>query len=654
METMNKKPGAALEPVLMHDFLEYFTPRNPVFSPNGENVAFLVSKPNLATNSAEVNLWVTNHQSRELKKLTSLGDAKKHFFLNDREIVFEGGKARAGDNAPKGSRFYSISLDGGEAEFFMEIPFRVSKIKMIDSERYLVTTQFDNADPMELDENGRVKEKDSEKVKEKEKKDKNHIIFDEIPFWTDGGGIVNKKRERLYIFNKKENTCEPISEPFQTVVFFDATEKGVYYSASCHTDKYSPATGIYYYDFHSKKVTTLLDDSTYTVHFISELNGNVVFLGMIVESGLCPSFYTLKDKTPQILYHMENRVASGPVAKPDGIYFNTYDSGMELILFKIDGNGERHTVCHIEGDVSEYDISGDKIFCIAREKARLFEAYFIKNNGVLDPVSHFNADFFARKAVSIPEKISVQGEVLVEGYLVKPKDFDPTKKYPAILWIHGGPRAVYGCGYHHDAQFNASNGYFMFCCNHRGSDGYGNAHADIRGKYGIADYEDIMLFTEAVLEKYPQIDPNRMGVTGLSYGGYMTNWIITQTDRFKCAVSKSTISNLFTKGLTTDIGYFHNFHQQSSTPWDNPEKLWWHSPLAHADKVKTPTLFVQGEKDHRTWMVEAIQMFTALKYHGIESRMCMIFGETHGLSSKPASQATNIEESTAWFEKYLK
>ena len=205
-------------------------------------------------------------------------------------------------------------------------------------------------------------------------------------------------------------------------------------------------------------------------------------------------------------------------------------------------------------------------------------------------------------------------------------------------------------------KYWANQGYFVFFCNPRGSCGRGNAFSDIRGKYGTIDYDDIMAFTDAVIEKYPTLDPDSIGVTGGSYGGFMTNWIIGHTDRFKAAVSQRSISNWISKFGTTDIGYFFNADQISATPWSDVDKLWFHSPLRYADKAVTPTLFIHSEEDYRCWLPEGLQMFTALKYHGVEARLVMFRGENHELSrsGKPKHRIRRLEEITTWFDRFLK
>lgn len=199
-------------------------------------------------------------------------------------------------------------------------------------------------------------------------------------------------------------------------------------------------------------------------------------------------------------------------------------------------------------------------------------------------------------------------------------------------------------------------GYFVFFCNPRGSEGKGNAFADIRGIYGTIDYEDIMKFTDIVLEKYTNIDKDRVGVTGGSYGGFMVNWIIGHTDRFKCAASQRSISNWIDDFGTTDIGYYFNPDELGGDVCSGFDKLWEQSPLKYANNAKTHTLFIHSEEDYRCYQSQAFQMFTALKYYGIESRICLFKGENHELSrsGKPKHRLRRLKEITDWFEKYLK
>ena len=436
---------------------------------------------------------------------------------------------------------------------------------------------------------------------------------------------------------------------------YESTGSGVVFASSNWTDVFVPKMGIYFYGYDTGKIETLLPDGLFSILTVGLYGDKVFFHGTDTNKhgvGQNKNLYLLKDGAAKLHCEIDSGVPKNPVAKADGIYYLSYNK-MNLALFKADSAGAKSVVCEIEGNIDDFDVAGDIIVCVASGNTKLPEVCIV-NGGKPEEVSAFNAGLIANKAMSQFERFDAANDnVNIEGYLMKPFNFDPAKKYPALLYVHGGPKSVFGCPYNHEMAYYSSKGYFIFCCNPRGSDGYGDDFADIRGKYGTIDYDDLMKYTDAVMQKYPQIDENRMGVFGKSYGGYMTDWITGHTNRFKCAVSRATIANLFTKGLTTDIGFYHNLYQQASSPWDNPDKLWWHSPLKYADKIKTPTLYIQGDVDYRTWTAEPLQMFTALKMHGFDSRVCLVHGENHFFNIKPLSLLTVFEESSAWFEKYL-
>jgi dipeptidyl aminopeptidase/acylaminoacyl peptidase len=321
-------------------------------------------------------------------------------------------------------------------------------------------------------------------------------------------------------------------------------------------------------------------------------------------------------------------------------------------------NGTVKPVIDIKGALDHFCLLNDKIIEIAIRSNKLPEIYSFMD-GKETQLSNFNTPLLKSLEYMEPEPLTLKREDApdIHGWVIKPAGFDSEKKYPAILDIHGGPKTVYGDVFFHEMQVWAAAGYAVFFCNPRGSDGRGNEFADIRGKYGTIDYEDIMDFTDLVLEKHPYINPERIGVTGGSYGGYMTNWIIGHTDRFAAAASQRSISNWISKFCTTDIGYFFVYDQGGeATPWDGHDRLWESSPLKYADKAKTPTLFIHSEEDYRCWYPEGLQMFTALKYHGVEARMCMFRGENHELSrgGKPKHRIRRLQEIQDWFDKYLK
>jgi len=177
---------------------------------------------------------------------------------------------------------------------------------------------------------------------------------------------------------------------------------------------------------------------------------------------------------------------------------------------------------------------------------------------------------------------------------------------------------------------------------------------DICGKYGTVDYDDLMAFCDTALEAYPEMDKANFFETGGSYGGFMTNWIIGHTDRFRACASQRSISNWTSFCGVSDIGYDFGEDQNAADIWTNHDKLWWHSPLKYADMVKTPTLFIHSFEDYRCPIDQGYQMYSALVRNGAEARLVCFKGENHELSrsGKPKHRLKRLSEITEWFETH--
>ena len=244
----------------------------------------------------------------------------------------------------------------------------------------------------------------------------------------------------------------------------------------------------------------------------------------------------------------------------------------------------------------------------------------------------------------------------IEGWLMFPHGYDPSKgPYPMIVTSHGGPHAATGYTFDFKDQFFAANGYFVFDTNFRSSTGYGDAFKWATwGAWGQKDGEDVVSGIDYVLKRYP-IDAKRVGHTGHSYGGFMTNWLITQyPDRFAAAISGAGISNWTSDYGTADI-YRTKETEFFGTPWekDARDRMIKQSPLTYAGQVRTPTLFVHGEVDQRVPYEEAEQMYFALKRRGIPARMIRYAGQPHGIAGNWNNVHRMMNE-LAWWDKYLK
>jgi len=244
----------------------------------------------------------------------------------------------------------------------------------------------------------------------------------------------------------------------------------------------------------------------------------------------------------------------------------------------------------------------------------------------------------------------------LQGWILKPPGFDKSQKYPSILEIHGGPQTQYGNLFMHEFYYLAAQGYVVFYTNPRGGMGYGGEHLKaIQGNWGTVDYADLMAWTDFVTQE-PYIDEKRMGIAGGSYGGFMTNWVIGHTDRFKAAVTQRSISNMISLYGSSDINWHIQLMIASEPPWENFEDYWRQSPLKYLSNVKTPTLIIHSEQDLRTPIEQGEQLFLALKKVGIDTEMAVFPEEPHGLSrvGRTDRRIARLNQIRHWFDSYLK
>ena len=268
-----------------------------------------------------------------------------------------------------------------------------------------------------------------------------------------------------------------------------------------------------------------------------------------------------------------------------------------------------------------------------------------------------NKDLFAQLKLTAPEEIwytSFDGKK-IHGWILKPPDFDPAKKYPFILQIHGGPHTAYGDIFMHEFHYMAAKGYVVLYTNPRGSTSYGQEFANIiQHRYPGDDYKDLMAGVDEVLKR-GYVDDKRMGVTGGSGGGLLTNWTITQTNRFAAAVSQRSVADWTSFWYTADFTLFTpNWFK--SVPFRDPEEFASRSPVRYAEKISTPLMLVEGEDDLRTPPTQGGEaMFRALKAQKKTAVMVRFPGETHELSrsGKPAHRIERLQHIVNWFDKYL-
>ena len=267
-------------------------------------------------------------------------------------------------------------------------------------------------------------------------------------------------------------------------------------------------------------------------------------------------------------------------------------------------------------------------------------------------MTKINSDILAYITLGEVEEVNYKSNdgTAVQGWLVKPPDFDPTKKYPMILVIHGGPHAMYNVGFNLSFQLHAADGYLVLYTNPRGSTGYGYDFANaIQNAYPGKDYEDLMSGVDEIISR-GIVDENRLIVYGGSGGGVLTSWIIGQTDRFAAAsVNYPVINWMSFVGTTDGIGWYNNFEKY---PWEDPSEHIKRSPLMYVGNVKTPTMLMCGVNDLRTPISQTEEYFQALQVNKVPSVMIRFNEEFHGTSSKPSNYLRTMGYLNSLFEKH--
>jgi dipeptidyl aminopeptidase/acylaminoacyl peptidase len=271
-------------------------------------------------------------------------------------------------------------------------------------------------------------------------------------------------------------------------------------------------------------------------------------------------------------------------------------------------------------------------------------------------VTALNRPLFAESPLADWERFDIKrGEFTIEAWLLKPTGFDPSKKYPVVLDIHGGPNSFYGYGFNQVQQALAASGFLVVYSNPRGSGNYGrNFTLQVKQDWGGEDYLDLMGVVDEVLKR-PYADAERTGIYGYSYGGFMTSWIIGHTDRFKAAVIGAPVVDLTSFYGTADIGHIFGPLQIGGTPQDNGEEYRFRSPLTYLKDAKTPVLIIHGEADDRVPVSQGEQLFTILHEEGADVEFVRYPGGSHAMlrTGYPAHRLDALERVTGFFKEKL-
>ena len=349
-------------------------------------------------------------------------------------------------------------------------------------------------------------------------------------------------------------------------------------------------------------------------------------------------------------------------ANADGPYFTTSNKGaVQIFHVPADGTGKVTLVQGGDRTIAYVSATADgsRLAYAAATMTDPSEVFSSAADGSDErQISDVNGEFLSGVAISQPQHFtftSHEGGYEVDAWLVRPRNYDAAQQYPLVQIIHGGPHSIFGHTFFFDMQLWASQGYNVLFINPRASQGYGEAFATANlGDWGGGDWQEQEEALNLAIAM-GGVDPERLAVTGLSYGGFMTNWIIGQTTRYRAAISENGISNLISFFTVSDIGWYWLEKEMEKPVWENLDWYTQHSPLAYVPQMQTPLLLLQAEADYRCPIEQGEQLYTALRARDVPTKMVRFPGDAHTLLSvgQPRNRLVRREESLRWLKTYL-
>ncbi len=676
-----------LRNITIEDLYLFKQVSRPRISPEGQRVAFVVTTIDERKQEYHSSIWIVSTDGGETKRFTS-GATNAHSpswspdgrwlaFVADREGEPTGKEQGEQKKQRKAtSQIWLIPTDGGEARQLTFMQHGASNpVWSPDSKQIIFTAQVGQVD--EENEDGKV----LPKVR----------VIDRLWYRLDGVGFIYERRSHLFLIGVAGGEEQQLTDgdwddtdpawcpdgsriafvssraedrwrfpcpDIYTLVITDGKTGDLKCltngSLACSTPSWSPDG------------TTIAFIGGLKVHSGGHLDLYTILADVERGSATCLSQDfegTFQDWTNSDIG--DEHLTSAPTWSTDGrtLYALASHRGASRIFAIATSGAATNPPTLTPGELHVRDYSFDhsksKMALLIGSPTRLQEIFVrsLTSKNELQRLTTFNDALLSEMCLSTPEYMSYAGADgwPMDGWIMKPLDFDASKKYPLIVEIHGGPATQYGYGFFHEMQLLTVAGYVVLFTNPRGSCGYGREFSlAVRGAWGEKDSMDIMAGVDTLLQK-GYIDDQRMGVTGGSYGGFMTNWLIGHTDRFKVAITDRSVTNLASDFGSCDLGWTFADDELDTTPWDDLDRYMRMSPITYVKSIHTPLLIIHSEQDLRCSIEQAEQLFASLKYLGREVLFVRFEGQSHGLSrgGHPRLRIERLRHILSWFEKYL-
>ena len=649
------------------DLTKLISVADPHISPDGTEAVFIRTHIDEEENTYIAHLWHIELSTGELAQWTYgkqrvsspqwSEDGKSVAFLSDRT---------------EKNQLYILPAKGGEARELTSFE------KGVNSFRWSPCNKKIWFDAM-----GKEGKAFTDKEEKDEKKFPEPYVVDKMKYKMDGMGLLPKEFHRqIGLIDIETQDVEQITDGTYhhglEAVSHDGS-KLVYGVTREENLDFVFRQPLFLYDIESKKETELVNGEGYFGEAVfSHDDAHIAYVGSTrqFQNATHTELYvhSIASKTSICLTegldipvgdyvvadHQQGANAPGAVwTKDDHLYFQVSTMG-DVRLYFASLDGAVYPASPDMEHVYGYDVArgGDFALAAITNPVDPGELYHLTiATGERKALTQFNKTYLVETELVAPELIIAKGakDWAVHGWLMKPYGFKEGEKYPLVVNIHGGPHAMYANSFFHEMQLLAARGFGVLYVNPRGSHGYCQEFVDaVRGDYGGGDYEDIMKSLDGVIEANSWIDTDRLGVTGGSYGGFMTNWIVGHNNRFKAAVTQRSISNWISFFGVSDIGYYFSEWQMQADMTD-VDKLWHHSPLKYAKDVETPLLILHSENDYRCPIEQAEQLYITLKSMGKETEFVRFPEADHNLSrtGKPNLRFARLEQIVGWMEKYL-
>ncbi len=659
-----EKPAAPAAPrnLTIDDFFQIKRVSDPQISPEGKWVAYTVTTLSLKTDKSERQIWMVPTAGGEAVPMTAKGvsSSQPRWSSDGKYLAFL--SSRGGDDAK--TQVWTLNRSGGEAQQLTETIQGVDSFEWSPkSDRLLLVLQDPTPEELEAAE---AKEKSVEKIKPKTPRP---WVIDRLQFKQDYTGYLDRRRTHLFVFDlasKKMTQMtsgdyddeEPAWSPDGRFLAFTSNRSDnpdhnfntdIWVVAADNPDKGMSLQRLTTNAGHDDSPAWSADGKW--VAYVSQTDAKALdyatpHLAIVSAQG----------GAERVLTQKLDRSVIRPRFAADGqsIICMIEDDGQQQLVSVATASGDVTRIITGRKTVFSFMLGKDGAIVALISEPTVPNEIFLQQGGQLRKLTSTNDALMAQIRLGEVEYVKFKSKdgTDVAGYLFKPAVYNPEIKYPTILRPHGGPVGQYEWSFDFTAQLFAANGYAVLLPNPRGSSGYGQKFCQaIFADWGNKDYEDVIAMVDFAVAK-GIADPAKLGVGGWSYGGIMTNYVITKSgDRFKAAVSGAS------EALYV-ANYGHDHYQilwewELGLPWET-RALWEKiSPYNQVDKIVTPTLWIGGEKDWNVPIINSEQMYQAMKRLGRQTQLVVYPGEHHGIA-KPSYLKDRFERYLAWYGQYIK